>query len=679
MNRLSKEKSPYLLQHAANPVDWYPWGAEALQRARDQNRPILVSIGYSACHWCHVMERESFEDAAIATIMNVNFINIKVDREERPDVDAIFMEAVQALNGQGGWPLNVFLTPDGRPFFGGTYFPPRPAHGLPSWEQVLTSVASTYRDRINDVLHNAEALTDYVRRSQILQGPAEDLSPDLLRSALDSLQSHFDWQNGGLGGAPKFPQSLGLEFVLRMWNCFGADTDLQFIRSTLDHMANGGLYDQLGGGFHRYTVDATWTVPHFEKMLYDNALLARLYLHGFQATGDIRYRKICERTLSYMKRDLRAPEGGFYSAQDADSEGVEGQYYVWTPADFQRILTADEAMVMSLRFGVADDGNFEGKTILTCQLTPPEIAMRAGLSEAAVDKLEEESRMKLFEARADRVPPATDTKILTSWNGLAISALAESGRILNRPDFVTLARQAADFLLLELRPAGSLVRSYRDGPSTIPAFLEDYACLVDALLCLHESDSETTYLSAAIDLAAEMVELFWDQESKLFFDVSLASVETVARPRSLFDSPIPSGTAAASMALSRLGALTGDMRYEPYVRTTLLSVADLMRRAPMGFPALLSSLDFYLSPQMQVAIVGNPAEDDTRGLLDVVHSIYLPNSVVVAGASDASPILRGRQRLDGTATAYICRQMSCRMPTNDPEQLRGQLQEVAKA
>jgi uncharacterized protein YyaL (SSP411 family) len=672
-NRLASEKSPYLQQHAENPVDWYPWGEEALERARREDRPILVSIGYSACHWCHVMAHESFEDPRTADLMNRHFVNIKVDREERPDVDAIYMEAVQALTGQGGWPLNVFLTPDARPFFGGTYFPPQRRHGLPSWTEVLQGVAETYRTRRGDVVHNAEVVTRFIAEAQHQGGVQSDPGPESLQTAYENVRRQFDMRNGGFGGAPKFPQPLGLEFVLRMVRRLHDQEGRRFLDLTLSRMAAGGMYDQLGGGFHRYSVDAVWLVPHFEKMLYDNALLARLYTYAYSATGHERYGQVAEETLDYLLRDLRSPEGAFYSAQDADSEGVEGKYYVWTPSELEAALGPEPAEVAARRYGVTASGNFEGATILTLASSTEGIARELGITEAEAIQAMEAARTRLLAARARRTAPGTDTKILAGWNGLAICALAEAGAALRRPDYLDVALRAMDFVLTRMRVGGRLVRSFQDGPSDTHGFLEDYAACTEACLALYEAALDVRYLDEATRLADEMIRSFWDGETGGFFDTSAEATSLVVRPRSLFDNPIPSGNSSACMALLRLHAVTGDDVYLDRAETIFRAGGELLARAPLGVPYLLCALDFHLAGAIQVAIVGDPAGADTRSLIEVVHGRYLPNAVLAVGTGDSPALLAGRDPIGGRATAFVCEHFACNLPVTEPEELAAQL------
>jgi uncharacterized protein YyaL (SSP411 family) len=675
-NRLAAQKSPYLLQHADNPVDWFPWGAEALERAKDEGKPILVSIGYSACHWCHVMAHESFENAATAGYMNDNFVNIKVDREERPDVDAIYMEAVQAMSGQGGWPLNVFLTSDGRPFFGGTYFPPEPRHGMPSWRAVLEQVSFAYGNRKEDVSHNAETLTQYIRSSQRL-APASSLGPEILVGASRNARAQFDGQHGGFGGAPKFPQPLALDLMLRMWLRFGDQNALDFVRLTLGRMAGGGLFDQLGGGFHRYSVDDTWLVPHFEKMLYDNALLARVYLHAYQATHDPQDREIAERTLDYLLRDLLSPDGGFYSAEDADSEGEEGKFYVWTQKELTLAL-GEDAELAALYYGVTPGGNFEGSSILTALAPISEAAGKLCVTVPEAEILLARVRQTLFDVRSRRERPAKDTKVLTSWNALAIRALAEASRVLSRPDYMSAAERAAKFALASLRPDGRLVRSWNDGAGAVPGFLEDYAYMIEALITLYETAFDLDYLIVAKDMAAQMVEQFWNGDEGIFYDTSVEAEPLVVRPRSLFDNPIASGNSAAAFGLLRLHALTGNSEYEKLALQAIRSAGDLLYRAPLAVSYLLSALDFHLTGPLQVAVV-RPEGESFDGLMEVVFDRFLPNLVVAAGAAEDVHLLEGRESLDGKTTAYVCEHFACRLPVTEPEGLAAQLDERTRS
>jgi uncharacterized protein len=543
-NRLINETSPYLLQHAHNPVEWYPWGAEALERARQENKPIFLSVGYSACHWCHVMERESFEDEATAALMNERFINIKVDREERPDLDAIYMDAVQAMTGQGGWPMSVFLTPEGQPFYGGTYYPPEPRYGMPSFQQVLQSVAEAYQKRRDQVQGQAQRLTSALQRSAQIGGAAGELTPDLLKEATATLLQYFDSEDGGFGSQPKFPQPMTLDFCLAEALRTGDLDVLYMAELTLEKMAHGGIYDQLGGGFHRYSVDAVWLVPHFEKMLYDNAQLLRTYLHAWQHTGRPLYRRVVDETIDYVLREMSAPEGGFYSTQDADSEGHEGKFFVWDLAEIEEILDPQAAGLFESYYGVSARGNFEGKTILSVVRSVESVAQRFRLSEAEVEQSLAASRQALFNLREGRVKPGRDEKILTEWNGLMIHALAECGAALERPEALAAAVQAADFILTSMsQPDGKLYRSYKDGQARLNAYLEDYASFSRALVALYEATFDLRWLGEATRLARLMQEQFADPHLGGFFQTGRDHEQLVVRRKDFIDNAIPSGNA----------------------------------------------------------------------------------------------------------------------------------------
>jgi len=661
-NRLATESSPYLLQHAHNPVDWYPWGQEAFERARREDRPVLLSVGYSACHWCHVMERESFEDPATAAIMNEHFVNVKVDREERPDVDQIYMEAVQAMTGQGGWPMTVFLTPEGRPFYGGTYFPPVPRHGLPSFPQLLQAIAHAWRERRADVLRSSEQISAELGRTAALRGSARLLTDDVLFAAFQGISAQFDERHGGLDRAPKFPQPMIWEFVLRFWRRTGNPQARDMVATTLTRMARGGIHDQLGGGFHRYSVDGEWLVPHFEKMLYDNAQLASLYLHAWLALGDPEYRRVCEDALDYVLREMTDPAGGFYSAQDADSEGEEGRFFVWTPDEIRAVLGADADV--ALRYWGVDRGpNFEGRSILWVpgEPDPDRVAPL---------------RRRLLEARERRVHPGRDDKVLAAWNGLACAALAEAGRALGRGDYVAAAARNADFVLRQMRPEGRLLRTWKDGRAKVLGYLEDHAMVAGALLHLYEATFERRWLDEARALADRMLELFWDDAVEGFFDTGSDHEALIVRPRNLFDNAVPSGSSMAIETLLRLRVLTGEDRYWMKGVAALRSMADLMSRHPSGFGRFLCAHDFNLGPIVEVALVTPPGADGSA-LLAEVFGRYLPNRVV-AGAVDGDgagglPLLEGRRAIDGRPTAYVCRNYACELPVTEPAALARQL------
>jgi uncharacterized protein YyaL (SSP411 family) len=688
-NRLADETSPYLLQHQNNPVDWYPWGPEALERARAEDRPILLSIGYSACHWCHVMEHESFEDTATAEVMNQHFVNIKVDREERPDLDSIYMNAVQQMTGHGGWPMTVFLTPEGVPFYGGTYYPPEPRHGMPSFRQVLGGVADAYRNRRSEVARSAAELHDILRQSSALHARPGELDAGILDQAFRSLTRNHDAHHGGFGGAPKFPQPMNVEFLLRHWKRTGSPEALRMTEHTLRKMAGGGMYDHLGGGFHRYSVDARWLAPHFEKMLYDNALLSRVYLHAFQATGDRFYADVAQETFDYVLREMHSPEDGFYSTQDADSEGVEGKFFVWTPEEVDEVLGPEEGPLFRRYYDVTESGNWEGDhhhppprpiSILHVDRTLEEVATEAGVTPDTLREVIRRGRERLYAHRAQRVWPGRDEKVLTAWNAMMLHSFAEAARVLEREEYRDTAVANAEFLLRELRRDGQLLRTYKDGRAKIEAFLEDHALLADALLALYETTWDVRWVREAKQLADTLLERFWDDGEGVFYDTATGGEPLVVRPRDLFDNATPSGNSVATGMLLRLAALTGEPHYARIAQRVLTSMADLLRRAPSAFGQLLGALDFYLATPQEVAIIGDPAAPDTQALLNILHQRFLPNTVVALGAPDADPestrlipLLAERPQMEGRATAYVCEHFACRRPVNTPEALAEEL------
>jgi len=621
VNRLAQETSPYLLQHAGNPVDWYPWGDEAFARARAEDKPVLLSIGYSACHWCHVMERESFEDETTAREMNELFVSIKVDREERPDVDAVYMDAVVSLTGQGGWPVTVFLTPDGEPFYGGTYYPPEPRHGLPAFRQLLAAVAEAYRERRDDVRAQAASLVETLRAQP--SPSREPLTDELVHSAIDTLRGQFDAEWGGFGRAPKFPPASALELLLRRGS-------LEMATKTLDAMAAGGMYDLVGGGFHRYSVDREWLVPHFEKMLYDNALLIPVYLHAWGVTGNDRYRRVVEQTVAYALRELRLEGGGFASAQDADTEGVEGLTFTWT---------AEEGVRPEL-------------------LQPFEHGRSIVRGELADDE-----RAQLLALRARRPQPLRDDKAIASWNGLMLAALAEAGRRLERDDWLAAAVELADFLLGPLSTGGRLHRTWRDGVAKGTGYLEDYANVAHGLYELHVATGELRWLLESRRLALLAVDLFADDERGGFYDTPADGEELVARRKDLDDNPTPSGNSMLAYVLLRLARIWGDDELERKGVGVLRLVRDLLPRAPSAFGWTLCALDLYLSPPRELAIVGAPHDDIARAAL----AEFDPNAVVAFGPAEEVPLLAGKTRVGGKPTLYVCERFACRAPLTDPD------------
>jgi uncharacterized protein len=676
-NRLAGETSPYLLQHAWNPVDWYPWGPDALERAGAEDKPILLSIGYAACHWCHVMAHESFEDAETAALMNQHFVCVKVDREERPDLDGIYMDAVQAMTGQGGWPMTVFLTPEGAPFYAGTYFPKLERPGLPSFSRVLLAVADAWERRREDARRQGAQLVELIAAQATLPGAGGDGQPDeaVLREAFEGLRRSFDASWGGFGPAPKFPQPMTLELLLRC-HLRGFDGALDMATLTLDRMAAGGIFDQLGGGFHRYSTDGRWLVPHFEKMLYDNAQLVRVYLHAWQLTGRARYREVAARTADYLLRELRHPDGGFFSSQDADSEGVEGRFFVWDHDELVRVGGEPAARW----FGASPRGNWEGTNVLWTPQPAAVVAEQAGISVEELERAVTDARARLFQAREVRVHPATDDKVLAAWNGLAISALAEAGRILGEPRYVDAAVTAAEFVLAALRgPDGRLLRSWRDGRQGGPGYLDDHACMAEACLTLYETTFELRWLREAKRLAAALLELFADPGGDGLYQTGSDAEPLVVRPRELFDNAVPAGSSVAADVLQRLGRLTGEQGWERSGLAALRPVLGVVARAPTGFGHALGAVDFALGRVREVAIVGEPGADDTGALLAQVWGTYQPNRVLAMAAPgdrDAAaevPLLADRTTLGGRATAYVCEHFVCQLPVTEPEELAAQL------
>ncbi len=667
-NRLAEETSPYLLQHKDNPVDWQPWGPEALARAAKEDRPILLSIGYSACHWCHVMEHESFEDPETAALMNESFICIKVDREERPDVDDIYMEAVQGMTGHGGWPLTVFLDSDGVPFYGGTYFPPEARQGMPSFRQVLEATAGAYRTQREELREASARIRDSLAAVGRVEQSDEALGAAQLEDAVNGLRSSFDRTNGGFGGAPKFPPASALEFLLAR-----GETDP--VRLTLDKMMHGGIYDQLGGGFARYAVDPSWLVPHFEKMLYDNALLARAYLHGWQVMGEEPWVRVCEETLDWALREMHGPEGGFYSALDADSEGEEGRFYVWDEAEMREVLAGagigHEAVERVLgHWGVSAAGNFEGKNILHVPLGAS-AQQPAGLADA---------RRALYAHRDDRVRPGLDDKRICSWNALMIAALADAGAAMGRNDYLDAACGCARFIWESMRDAeGRLLRTWKDGEGRLNAYLEDHAFLVEALLRLYEATLEVRWFDAARETADAMIERFADDQRGGFFTTSHDHEELIARRKDVGDHPIPSGNSSAAFGLLRLGALTGERSYEDRAVGTMRLFAPAAARHPDAFGHLLQAIDFHLSPVREVALVapgnGGGASTPLRELARVVRSAHRPHVVLAGGpeGSDRPELLRERPAVEGRPAAYVCEHFACKAPVTDPDALAAAL------
>jgi len=677
-NRLIDETSPYLLQHAHNPVDWYPWGDEAFVKARAEDKPILLSVGYSACHWCHVLAHESFEDEATAAYMNEHFVNIKVDREERPDVDAVYMQAIQALTQHGGWPLTAFLTPGGQPFYGGTYYPPEPRHGMPSFQQVLEAMSDVWRNRRDEAVGSAEELTRHLQDAAHIAPGTGEPQPELLAKAAEAIERRFDRRYGGWGGAPKFPAPQTIEFLLRR-SLDGDSVALQQAETTLQRMANGGIYDQLGGGFHRYSTDAEWLVPHFEKMLYDNAQLARAYLIAFQLTGNAQYRSVVEETLAYVLREMTSPEGGFYSAQDADSEGEEGRFFVWTLAEVHQALGGD-AMAFEALYDVSGRGNWEGVNVLRRVRQPQDVARVLGQPLERIQAAAERGRQTLWQIRERRPKPGRDDKVLANWNGLQLAAFADAGRVLGRPDWIDAARRNAEFVLNTMRENGRLRHTYKDGRARVEGFASDYALYAYGLLALYRATWETRWIAAARELADTLLAEFWDAEQGGFFQTGVRHEELVARPKELFDEAVPSANGIAATVLLRLAALTGAGEYERRARATIALVSRAITQYPTAFGSWLNALDLLLAPPREVAIAGDPGRPDTAQLLRVLDQRWLPNvTVAVAAPGDTQaaeqiPLLRDRPQRDGLATAFVCRAWVCNLPTTDAGEMLRQVE-----
>ena len=674
-NLLANATSPYLLQHADNPVHWHEWNEEALAKAKAEDKPIFLSIGYAACHWCHVMAHESFEDEATAAVMNEHFINIKVDREERPDIDSIYMKAVIALTQRGGWPMSVFLTPDLKPFYGGTYFPPEPRYQMPSFTQILTGIAATWKDdraQIDDV---STQLTRQIQTEAGMTSNKKNITPEQVASARERLNETYDWQNGGWGAAPKFPQAMAIEFMLRDTEAYtGKSAPLH----ALDAMARGGIYDVVGGGFARYSTDTNWFLPHFEKITYDGALLARAYLHAWQITGKPHYRQICEETLSFFNREMRDEQGGFYSSLDADSEGVEGKFYVWTKSELDKILKDDYAL-FEAAYGISAQGNWDGKTVLQRTTDDQTLAARFALAPEEIPTKLAKCHQDLLVVRDKRIRPGTDDKVLTEWNGLMLIAFAEAARAFNNKNYLEIAQKNADFLLIALRPDGQLRRAWRQGQVGSEVFLADYAALILGLLEVYQTDFNNRWFVAANELADEMIEKFSDPEGG-FFDTTQEAAESSSlpiRPKELQDNAIPSGNALAVEALLKLGAFTGNADYRQRAEESLGLVSEFATIYPSAFAQWLSGADFALQHIKQIAIIGDLDSDGTQALIEEMRLKYRPNTIIAATPhpipEDAPALLNNRTLKNDLPTAYVCEGFACKLPVNTVKELRGQL------
>ena len=674
-NKLENETSPYLLQHRDNPVDWYPWGPEALERARREDRPILLSIGYAACHWCHVMAHESFEDEATAQVMNEHFVNIKVDREERPDIDGIYMQAVQAMTGHGGWPMTVFLTPDGEPFYGGTYFPPEDRHGMPSFRTVLTSVSDAYVNQKDRVARTAAAMREVYANASGPSRSSGTVTAQTLERAYRGIAQRIDLQNGGLEGAPKFPPTMTLDFMLRYAHRTGTGWARDMVLHSFRKMARGGIYDQVGGGFARYAVDAIWLVPHFEKMLYDNALLVRLGAHLWQVTGDPEVRRVTEETIEWLRREMTSPEGGFYSSYDADSEGHEGKFYVWTAQELDEALGDDAELVKSY-YGVTRAGNFEGKSILFVPFEPAQVAGRAGVTEAELMATVARAKKRLYEVRSKRVWPGLDDKILAGWNGLMLRGLAEAARVFGREEDRRLAVQNGEFLFSRMVRDGRALRSYKNGEARLAGYLEDHAALGLGALALYELTFDALWLERARAMCDAMLQWFWDEKNSVFYDTAHDHEALVTRPRDITDNAMPSGTSLAVDLMVRIAELTGDEQLRRGASIVLESATDLMMRHGPAFGHLLGVADMVVHGAVEVALVGQPGTPDFDALARTVAAHYVPSLALAGGTRERAKsiaLLADREMRGGAATAYVCRQFACDAPVTDASSLGEQL------
>ncbi len=687
-NRLANEKSPYLLAHAYDPVDWYPWGEEAFARARADDKPIFLSVGYSTCHWCHVMQRESFRDEEVAALLNEHFVCVKVDREERPDVDRVYMTACQLMTGGGGWPLTIIMTPDGRPFFAGTYFPREARFGRVGMLELVPRIAELWETKREGLLATSAEVVGLLERMSFDAGGAE-LDEATLAAAFEQLRGNYDARHGGFGDAPKFPTPHNYYFLLRRWLRTGDERALEMVEKSLRAMRRGGVFDHVGFGFHRYATDAAWRVPHFEKMLYDQALLATAYVEAYQATGDRRYEEVAREVFTYVLRDMTSPEGAFYAAEDADSEGVEGKFYLWTESEIREALADEEAGFIIDVFNVEAEGNFaeaagepNGGNVLYIDRPLSEIAAERGVAEDELRGRLEAARKKLFRAREGRVRPGRDDKILTDWNGLMVAALAKGARAFDEPAYADAAARAVDFTLAIVRDGdGRLYHRYRDGEAAVAGFLDDYAFLTWGLLELYGATFDVRYLKAALELARTTVDLFWDERNGGFFYAAADAEGLIVRRKEVYDGAVPSGNAVAALNFLRLARLTGDTSWEEKAAATTRAFSGTVAKAPASFTFMMTALEFALGPSREVVIVGDPAADDTREMLRALGRAYVPNAVVVLRpAGDDEPEIvelaeytRGLSQVGGRATAYVCERFSCRAPTNDVREMLASL------
>ena len=674
-NRLIHETSPYLLQHAHNPVDWYPWSEEAFEKAKKENKPVLLSIGYSACHWCHVMERESFENEKIAALMNELFVNIKVDREERPDLDEIYMNAVQMLTGRGGWPMTMFLTPEGKPFYGGTYFPPEDRQGMPGFPRILQGVAQAYRERPADVEKSVAQILETLHHMAESQPSEKDFAPGIIAESCEKIARAYDSENGGLGQAPKFPNPGVYELFLRYYSESGDERYLTMVAQTLSKMAQGGIYDHVGGGFHRYSVDAKWLVPHFEKMLYDNAQLLRIYSQAYVITREPLYKTVVEESARYLLREMHQPEGGFYSTQDADSEGEEGKFFVWTLAEIDALLGAEDGEVFARMYDVTEEGNFEEKNILHPILTVDQANKFFRKEKSEIEALIARTKEKLFTAREKRIKPFRDEKIIAAWNGLLLSGLAEAIKITGASSCLEASRRTVEFIFGRMFRDGYLLHVYKDGQAKLRGYLDDYAFVALGLLDLYEVLLDRSLIDRAMELVDIMLREFWDERGGGLFYTGKSHQPLISRAKPVFDASIPSGNAIAAQLLLRLYHLVGAEDYHTRAETILRSYYDAMVSQPFGFAHMLCALDQYLHPAQEIVIVGERSDARTTDLIKEIHSLYLPNKAVLIFApgeslEKVSPLMVGKQQIDGRPTAYVCQNFTCSAPVTSWAELK---------
>jgi uncharacterized protein len=678
-NRLASEASPYLLQHADNPVDWYPWGEEAFAKARAEDKPIFLSIGYSTCHWCHVMEHESFETEPVARALNRDFVSIKVDREERPDVDDVYMQAVQLMTGSGGWPLSLFLTPDGRPFYGGTYYPPTPRYGQPGFLGLLDGIARAWKTRREELESSAGELLAHLETGSRAAAPELQPTPEAIDAAVRACRQQFDEEHGGFGAAPKFPPSMRLELLIRHWLRTREPSSREMVEKTLEKMAAGGMYDQVGGGFHRYSVDAHWLIPHFEKMLYDNAMLARIYTLAYRAFGRADFARIARETLDYLLREMTPEGGGFFAAQDADSAGKEGTFYVWNPASLEEAVGKDAAPVVAARFGVTMRGNFENReSVLSIARSVADLAAEFARPEAEIEAILEEARRRMYDIRSRRVWPATDDKLLTDWSALAISAFAFAARVLEEPRYEAAAREAADRILRNAIPNGELLHREKAGRADIPGFATDYAFFIEALLDLYEATFDSGYFARALALQRVFDERFADPRGGYFLTAE-AHGRLIVRPKESFDGATPSSNSVAALNLLRISAFTGDSKPRERAESIFSALAPFLERAPVAFPRLLCALDFHARPPREIVLAGSPGRPEFEALRREVFASPAMNRVVAhaetaAAVPELAPLAEGRLGR-AEAEAYVCENFACRVPVSDPRALAAALEE----